>query len=328
MKEKGIEEVFKSAFNNFEADVDPSVWTNVQHAINTPVSTPAHHGANGSVAGKTAVVAGKLGIKAIVAIVAAVTGVSVGAYFLLTDTQSKKVVPSAVSSQSTGVNPVVTAPPAKTATMEDNRGSDAVVASPGVNKIASQQKEHEGKKSGMHGMPSPINHVQTQPSSAGAAAPVKTTAANNAPVASQPAPVKALPKETTPPAVANNEEVKQAPPVAAQENNVFQNDFAEINDYIVSEASVNKGLPNAFSPNGDGRNDVFKINTRNLKSLSVTVFDQSGKLIYKWDGIDGGWDGNFSDGRPAPVGHYYYSLLAETMDGKRCIGTSSLTLTR
>ncbi|MCF8235512.1 MAG: gliding motility-associated C-terminal domain-containing protein [Bacteroidales bacterium] len=53
---------------------------------------------------------------------------------------------------------------------------------------------------------------------------------------------------------------------------------------------------NAFSPNGDGYNDLF------LKGYEITVFDRWGKELYK--GMDG-WDGNFN-GNKVAAGTYFF----------------------
>lgn len=64
-------------------------------------------------------------------------------------------------------------------------------------------------------------------------------------------------------------------------------------------------IPNTFSPNGDGRNDLF------LKGYSLKVFNSIGILLYS--GIDG-WDGNYK-GRPVAVDTYFYSVLVSDVDG-------------
>ncbi len=71
-------------------------------------------------------------------------------------------------------------------------------------------------------------------------------------------------------------------------------------------------LPTAFTPNGDGRNDVFRI--ANLKFEQLTefkVFNRFGQLVFSTTDPRGGWDGSFN-GRPAEVGVYYY-IVSVTM---------------
>lgn len=80
-------------------------------------------------------------------------------------------------------------------------------------------------------------------------------------------------------------------------------------------------IPNVFSPNGDGVNDLFVFKHQSLQSCNVTIVDRSGKIAYKrkiddiygWDG----WDGNMHDSnRKAPEGQYYYVVEALGYDGK------------
>lgn len=72
---------------------------------------------------------------------------------------------------------------------------------------------------------------------------------------------------------------------------------------IVREAVV--VIPNVFTPNGDTRNDVFKINSTGLKSLHCVIFDRWGLKMYEWDGLNGFWDGGTKSGN-APDGTYFY----------------------
>jgi gliding motility-associated-like protein len=74
---------------------------------------------------------------------------------------------------------------------------------------------------------------------------------------------------------------------------------------IVKEAVVI--IPNVFTPNGDGNNEVFKINSSGLKTLNCAIFDRWGLKMYEWDGINGYWDGNAKSG-PAPDGTYFYII--------------------
>jgi len=79
-------------------------------------------------------------------------------------------------------------------------------------------------------------------------------------------------------------------------------------------------IPNVFSPNGDGMNDLFVFKHQSLKSCKITIVDRTGKVVYKreidniydWDG----WDGNIRESdRSAPQGQYYYVVEATGYDG-------------
>jgi gliding motility-associated-like protein len=52
--------------------------------------------------------------------------------------------------------------------------------------------------------------------------------------------------------------------------------------------------PNAFSPNGDGLNDFFKVNAlyKNV-SFNMVIYNRWGQLVFESDNIDQGWDGSW-----------------------------------
>ncbi len=80
---------------------------------------------------------------------------------------------------------------------------------------------------------------------------------------------------------------------------------------IVKSCSENPGslsIPNAFSPNGDGINDLFLI--KGLPSLSqLLVFDRSGKKCYQSDNYLNDWDGKDSEGYVIQSDTYWYILI-------------------
>ena len=68
------------------------------------------------------------------------------------------------------------------------------------------------------------------------------------------------------------------------------------------------GIPNAFSPNGDGVNDTWVItNISYYPDAQVSVFNRYGHLIYQTQGAYTPWDGNY-DGKKVPFGTYYYII--------------------
>jgi gliding motility-associated-like protein len=68
-------------------------------------------------------------------------------------------------------------------------------------------------------------------------------------------------------------------------------------------------LPNAFTPDGDGLNDVFKAigQPENLTSFSMKIFNRWGQMVFESTDISLGWDGTYQ-GKPAPSGTYVYRL--------------------
>jgi gliding motility-associated-like protein len=64
-------------------------------------------------------------------------------------------------------------------------------------------------------------------------------------------------------------------------------------------------IPNAFSPNGDGNNDLFKVYGSSIERVEMHVFNQWGQLLFESSDQQRGWDGTY-DGHPQPVGPYLY----------------------
>jgi gliding motility-associated-like protein len=74
-------------------------------------------------------------------------------------------------------------------------------------------------------------------------------------------------------------------------------------------------VPNVFSPNGDGTNDVFRITAMNVKALQCTVFNRWGAELYSWSNVSGGWDGRSASGKISEDGVYYYIAVITRNDG-------------
>ncbi|RYD54256.1 MAG: gliding motility-associated C-terminal domain-containing protein, partial [Sphingobacteriales bacterium] len=74
-------------------------------------------------------------------------------------------------------------------------------------------------------------------------------------------------------------------------------------------------VPTAFSPNGDGKNDVFRVANMTFQGLmEFRVFNRWGQEIFSTTNAKGGWDGNWN-GEPQPVGNYRYIIKVGYPDG-------------
>lgn len=67
-------------------------------------------------------------------------------------------------------------------------------------------------------------------------------------------------------------------------------------------------IPNTFTPNGDGRNDLWMVQGNNIAQLDLTVFDRWGAAIFHATGVDQGWDGTM-DGEPVANDVYVYQVI-------------------
>lgn len=68
-------------------------------------------------------------------------------------------------------------------------------------------------------------------------------------------------------------------------------------------------IPDAFTPNGDGINDLWQAfaNRNAIKQIDVTVFDRWGEKVYQSSDIDFGWDGSYR-GKPLVPGLFVYTI--------------------
>jgi gliding motility-associated-like protein len=67
-------------------------------------------------------------------------------------------------------------------------------------------------------------------------------------------------------------------------------------------------MPNAFSPNGDGINDTWKIpGIENYPAASVQIFSRSGQKVFESTGYVAPFDGNYN-GKQLPAGTYFYII--------------------
>lgn len=84
--------------------------------------------------------------------------------------------------------------------------------------------------------------------------------------------------------------------------------------YEVSIGKSELRIPNAFSPNGDGINDIWKVAFASLVKFKCWIFDRNGKQLFFFDNPREGWDGTHHGKKVAP-GVYFYVIEALGADG-------------
>ncbi|MDD7303391.1 MAG: gliding motility-associated C-terminal domain-containing protein [Bacteroidaceae bacterium] len=90
----------------------------------------------------------------------------------------------------------------------------------------------------------------------------------------------------------------------------------EENPFQVTIRESKLELPNAFSPNGDGFNDIYKVKEgyQSIVSFKATIINRWGQKIYSWTNIAEGWDGKWN-GRTVKDGVYFVIVDARGADG-------------
>jgi gliding motility-associated-like protein len=85
---------------------------------------------------------------------------------------------------------------------------------------------------------------------------------------------------------------------------------------IVVEDGLSIEIPNVFTPNGDGANDVFSIKSTGVKEISLQIFNRWGQKLHELTGPKASWDGLTPAGATCPEGTYFYFVKATGFDDK------------
>ncbi|MBD3638433.1 MAG: gliding motility-associated C-terminal domain-containing protein [Crocinitomicaceae bacterium] len=86
-------------------------------------------------------------------------------------------------------------------------------------------------------------------------------------------------------------------------------------------------IPSAFTPNGDGENDMVYVRGQNLEEIDLKIFDRWGELVFEATDQSQGWDGTFK-GKPLDPDVYVYHLKAVCFDGQETLIKGNITLLR
>ena len=370
---ENINEVFKETFDDFEANVDPSVWNNIQSSIAS--------GSGGSSMPKidpttTSVVGKSIALKIVAGIIAVGT-IATGTYFAVDNSKAEEkeiiaenIVLESVSAENKTITPslenvkqreflnenntkVIGESVVNLTTSSENNElttqieeteSPIVVAneSPKESKGFVKSKEViEAKESSKEVMEEPVkktnpNTIQENVLSASI---IASTTSGKAPLDvtfdvegenitkyfwnfgdnSQ--------KE-------NGESVfhiyeipgtykVELTVIDKNANSITKIKFIKVEDNLTSSLGV---IPNVFTPNGDGKHDVYKVTGENIATFNAQIMSQNGRVVYIWNSIDGFWDGTDMAGNKLPFGTYYIDIQATGSDGKSHTGRTSIHL--
>ncbi len=86
-------------------------------------------------------------------------------------------------------------------------------------------------------------------------------------------------------------------------------------------------VPTAFSPNGDGINDVFMVLGKGIKSVNLDIYDRWGEKIFSTTNKDAGWDGTYRNQKCFPA-VFAYRAYVEYVDGSNKTQKGNVTLVR
>ncbi|MBL8003323.1 MAG: choice-of-anchor L domain-containing protein [Flavobacteriales bacterium] len=96
---------------------------------------------------------------------------------------------------------------------------------------------------------------------------------------------------------------------------------------IEVEQEFNLYIPNAFSPDGDGVNDLFRAEGTGIREFTMRVYDRWGELVFETEDITKAWDGAFKGGLATP-GVYVVQVRVKAMIGEAYDRMGHVTLVR
>lgn len=86
-------------------------------------------------------------------------------------------------------------------------------------------------------------------------------------------------------------------------------------------------MPNAFSPNQDGKNDLLTpIQTQYIASMKTVIYNRWGNEVYSTTNLNIVWDGNLPNGEPAPPSTYYYRVVYTGLLGDEYATKGTVTI--
>lgn len=96
---------------------------------------------------------------------------------------------------------------------------------------------------------------------------------------------------------------------------------------VCIEPSTEIFIPDIFSPNGDGNNDLLFVRGGGIASMDLRIYDRWGGLVYTGADSSEGWDGTTTEG-PAASGIYVYTVVVNMVNGEVMNLNGDLTLVR
>ena len=348
-----LEKLVKTSFDQFEPEVNPSVWQRLEQNLNTP-STSADPSGTSSITGKTALktilgntnpwfwVAGIISTAAIVMVI------------VTTSPKKNTVVPVIAP---TTINDIAVDKALDNSNVIQSENNVISVQESPKNEVAfnkEESKKFTAEKTAIeHHSESPVTASSNQNKSSEASstkappstpqkvneqasenAPVNQSANTNKPVATIEsviiinsqvgfAPFKIV-------ALLNKEDAKGNWDFGDGQTSIGANtithSFTKPGTYkllcTVGEKTIEKtievigSVSTAFTPNGDGVNDEFYVESSQLLELSVKILDRSGRVVFEITQPGQHWDGKDENGENLTSGTYFYNIFARSDNGQ------------
>jgi gliding motility-associated-like protein len=81
-------------------------------------------------------------------------------------------------------------------------------------------------------------------------------------------------------------------------------------------------IPNVFTPNNDGKNDVFEVIARGVKDYHLQIFNRWGNIVFETTNPNAVWTGG-KNGYYVPDGTYVWIVYAIDYNNKPLLGNGT-----
>jgi gliding motility-associated-like protein len=87
--------------------------------------------------------------------------------------------------------------------------------------------------------------------------------------------------------------------------------------------------PNAFSPNGDGDNDDYRVSVVGFREFQLSIFNRWGDRVFYTEDPSEGWNGQkYNTGQEQPVGVYTFAVFMRDLNDGVAEERGQITLIR
>ena len=325
-----IEELFKDKFQNFEADPGANAWANVQTGISSNAA-----------AASAATTTASWASSAIVGVV--ITAVAIGGYLFFNNEGEKKIQPQQTETEETRsiteVEQSIEVQGEISTTNEalkDGAGNNLQQPSEIEDAQVQTKKEREDNNNSINTEETSVDGQSDEVNSEIEEKTIDQILAEHQQFLDEQAAANAnsnaeagdSKREVTLPMKSGNEEkaeVEEKNTTNSSENQLTEEARIKAEQKKIADQVV---FPNVFSPDLDGKNDVFKMTVEKsitIDNIQVSIIDLSGKVIGGFTGIYNGWDGRLLNGNLAPVGWYKYQAIIY-LDGNQIPKIGSFNL--